>query len=41
MNYEQIYGHNFVSPGGKEVSDQLISRVNLLSGMKVLDIGCG
>ena len=41
MHYEQIYGHNYISPGGKEVADQFISTLNLRPAMRVLDIGCG
>jgi len=41
MHYEQIYGHNYISPGGKEVADQFISMLKLRPAMRVLDIGCG
>ena len=41
MHYEQIYGHNYISPGGMEVADQFISTLNLRPAMRVLDIGCG
>ena len=41
MHYEQIYGHNYISPGGKEVADEFISTLNLRPAMMVLDIGCG
>lgn len=39
--YESVYGKNFVSPGGRETATELISRLQLQSGQRVLDVGCG
>ncbi|MBC8260070.1 MAG: methyltransferase domain-containing protein, partial [SAR324 cluster bacterium] len=41
LRYEQIYGYNYISPGGEEVTDQFINTLNLRPQMRVLDIGCG
>lgn len=41
LDYEQIYGQDFVSPGGKAVARELISSMALNSGARVLDAGCG
>ena len=39
--YESIYGVDFVSPGGEAVARDLIGRLNLPDGARVLDAGCG
>ena len=41
MRYETIFGQNFISPGGKEIADQFINKLELRKHMMVLDIGCG
>ena len=39
--YESIYGVDFVSPGGADVARELIGRMDLVRGARVLDAGCG
>ncbi|MFZ0487509.1 MAG: methyltransferase domain-containing protein [Arenicellales bacterium] len=39
--YEAVYGRDFVSPGGETMARELISRLRLKSGARVLDAGCG
>ena len=41
LQYESIYGEDFVSPGGGELARELISRLELAPGARVLDVGCG
>lgn len=41
QDYECVYGQDFVSPGGFELSEHLIAPLNLKSGQHVLDVGCG
>ncbi len=41
LQYESIYGEDFVSPGGRKVASELIARMALQSGSQVLDVGCG
>ncbi|MFT7675042.1 MAG: phosphoethanolamine N-methyltransferase [Gammaproteobacteria bacterium] len=41
LEYEKIYGEDFVSPGGHNLAVELISRLDLNSGVRVLDVGCG
>lgn len=41
LQYESIYGEDFVSPGGRELARELISRLELAPGEQVLDVGCG
>ncbi len=41
LRYEGNYGHNYISPGGENTTDQFIYTLKLLPGMRVLDIGCG
>lgn len=40
-HYEAIFGRDFVSPGGVDMARELIRRMNLPSGSRVLDVGCG
>lgn len=41
LNYEAVYGEDFVSPGGRAMARELIARMGLKEGSKVLDVGCG
>ena len=41
LDYEAIYGQDFVSPGGESVAKELIVKLGLAPGAKVLDVGCG
>ncbi len=39
--YEAVYGEDFVSPGGADTARELIARLGLAPGARVLDVGCG
>ncbi len=41
LHYEAIYGEDFVSPGGAPMARELIARLQLEPGARVLDVGCG
>lgn len=41
LEYERVYGENFVSPGGLELAREMIGRMELPQGSTVLDVGCG
>ena len=41
LQYESIYGEDFVSPGGRELASELIASMALEPGSQVLDVGCG
>ena len=41
LAYEQVYGEDFVSPGGYDLALELLSRLQLEAGSRVLDVGCG
>jgi phosphoethanolamine N-methyltransferase len=41
LQYESVYGEDFVSPGGREMAVELIRRMELTPGERVLDVGCG
>jgi len=41
LRYEKIFGPGFVSTGGKETTENFVSKMNLKEGEKVLDVGCG
>ena len=40
-HYELVYGEDFVSPGGRDMAREMIARLNLPQGARVLDVGCG
>jgi phosphoethanolamine N-methyltransferase len=40
-DYEQVWGEGFVSPGGPEKARELIARLELEPGARVLDACCG
>lgn len=39
--YEHIYGEDFVSPGGRAMAVEMIGRLGLPAGARLLDVGCG
>jgi len=39
--YEAVFGEDFVSPGGYEVALDLIRQLQLPTGSRALDVGCG
>ena len=41
LKYEMVYGEDFVSPGGRALSVELIPYLNVNQGDNVLDVGCG
>ena len=41
LQYESVYGEDFVSPGGKAMAREMIECLDLAPGSKVLDVGCG
>ncbi|MDK1025690.1 MAG: methyltransferase domain-containing protein, partial [Gammaproteobacteria bacterium] len=41
LQYEAVYGEDFVSPGGSEMAVELIEQLDLAPGSRVLDVGCG
>lgn len=41
LQYESIYGEDFVSPGGRELALEMITSMDLASASRVLDVGCG
>ena len=41
LQYESIYGEDFVSPGGRELASEMIAGMALARGSRVLDVGCG
>lgn len=41
LQYESVYGENFVSPGGRELAVEMIAGMALAPGSRVLDVGCG
>ena len=40
-HYELIFGEDFVSPGGLDMAREMIARLRLEPGARVLDVGCG
>jgi phosphoethanolamine N-methyltransferase len=41
LQYESVYGKDFVSPGGRAMAVELIGQLGLAEDSKVLDVGCG
>jgi len=41
LQYEDVYGEDFVSPGGKSMAIEMIERMQLAPDSRVLDVGCG
>ena len=41
LQYEAVYGEDFVSPGGYSMALELIRQLDLTPGSRVLDVGCG
>jgi len=41
LRYEKVFGHTFISTGGKQTTEEFVKELNLKPGMRVLDIGCG
>ena len=41
LQYESIYGEDFVSPGGRDFAQELIATLALDADARVLDVGCG
>jgi len=41
LQYERVYGEDFVSPGGREMAREMIGRMALAPDARVLDVGCG
>ena len=41
LQYESVYGEDFVSPGGRELARETIARLELEAPARVLDVGCG
>lgn len=41
LQYERIYGEDFVSPGGKAMALEMIALLQLAPAARVLDVGCG
>lgn len=39
--YEGIYGRDFVSPGGRRTTADILARLDWRPAMSVLDVGCG
>ncbi|MQM14088.1 hypothetical protein Taro_047018 [Colocasia esculenta] len=41
LRYERVFGEGFVSTGGIETTREFVKKLDLKSGQKVLDVGCG
>ncbi|CAL4954992.1 unnamed protein product [Urochloa decumbens] len=41
LRYERIFGDGYVSTGGVETTKEFVDKLDLKSGQKVLDVGCG
>ncbi|XP_072013647.1 uncharacterized protein [Amphiura filiformis] len=41
LSYEKVFGDGYVSTGGPETTEAFVAMLNLKSGQRVLDVGCG
>jgi len=41
LRYARVFGKDFVSTGGLQTTEEFVQLLNLKSGEKVLDVGCG
>ncbi|KAI0491653.1 hypothetical protein KFK09_025913 [Dendrobium nobile] len=41
LRYERVFGDGFVSTGGIETTKEFVAKLELKTGQKVLDVGCG
>ena len=41
LDYERVFGKDFVSPGGYDMAVELLATMRLQKNTRVLDIGCG
>jgi len=41
LRYEKIFGRGFISTGGVTTTKEIVSKLNLKAGEKVLSVGCG
>ena len=41
LKYEKVFGHRFVSTGGKQTTMEFCQLLHLQPGQKVLDVCCG
>ncbi|XP_077244688.1 phosphoethanolamine N-methyltransferase 1-like [Tasmannia lanceolata] len=41
LRYERVFGEGFVSTGGIDTTKEFVEKLELKSGQKVLDVGCG
>lgn len=39
LRYERMFGHGFVSTGGRQSTKEVISKIQLKEGAQVLDVG--
>merc|ERR1712048_1154040 len=41
LRYEKIFGRGYISTGGVTTTKEIVGKMNLKSGEKVLSVGCG
>ncbi|KAG1347117.1 Phosphoethanolamine N-methyltransferase 1 [Cocos nucifera] len=41
LRYERVFGEGFVSTGGIETTKEFVAKLELKTGQKILDVGCG
>ncbi|KAK9277797.1 hypothetical protein L1049_027353 [Liquidambar formosana] len=41
LRYERVFGQGFVSTGGIDTTKEIVAKLQLKAGQKVLDVGCG